>query len=198
MDYRRTEIATTLKRWLDRYSPPAAMKDKPQAMADEIDAMMRQLLRFAPQTGYGDFVAEVLERVEAGMRTRAWPTVGEVGVVAGAMRKERGGENRVADATVAFDEYEIAAKKMRAGDAVGQQYIYGPKAKELEARGFVDDATFRKYRSSLFFSLRGMYGGDRAVAMEDELIRDHTASARPTSPEELAEMREAKFKRMGE
>jgi hypothetical protein len=182
---------------LPRYTRPDHLDDAAaRAEAADLVTDINAEIPVMPEAMFPGFLADVFSKLRRSYTRRDWPPIGAFVKAVQLARREITPSGAPEPET--RDEYEIAAAKMLAGDAVGQQYIYGPKAKELEARGMVDDATFRKYRSSLFFSLRGMYGGERAIAVEDELIRDHTASARPTSPEELAAMREAKFKRMGE
>ena len=78
MNLRTAEITQAFTRWLDRYSPPASIKDKPQAMQDEADMLLRALIRSAPGTNVGQWTERVLERVSERMKTRAWPTVFEI------------------------------------------------------------------------------------------------------------------------
>jgi hypothetical protein len=94
----RTEIIHgILSRWLDRYSPPVAMKDNRQAIQDEAEALLRVLLRFAPKEGYEGWVADALDRCAYGMKTRAWPTVGDLGAACSNLRKDRRGDSVSAD-----------------------------------------------------------------------------------------------------
>lgn len=80
MSLKTIEITKTFSRWLERYSPPLAIRDKPQAMQDEVDTLVRVLMRGAPAENVGQWVERVLERVSERMTTRAWPTAGEVAV----------------------------------------------------------------------------------------------------------------------
>jgi hypothetical protein len=182
---------------LPRYTRPDHLDDlAAKAEAADLVTDINAEIPVMASEAFNGFLADVHSKLRRTYTRRDWPPIAAFVKAIHACRGER--PSAATSKAEPPDEYAIAAEKMRAGDLVGQQYIYGPKAKELEARGMVDDATFRKYRSAVFFALRGTYGGERAIAMEDELIRDHTACARPTSPEELAAMREAKFKRMGQ
>jgi hypothetical protein len=182
---------------LPRYTRPDHLDDlAAKAEAADLVADINAEIPVMQADAFPGFLADVHSKLRRTYTRRDWPPIAAFVKAIHACRGER--PSVKASETEPRDEYEIAAAKMLAGDAVGQQYIYGPKAKELEARGMVDDATFRKYRSSLFFSLRGMYGGERAIEMEDAILRDHAACARPVSAEELAAAREQKLKRMGE
>lgn len=102
MSLKTIEITKTFSRWLERYSPPLAIRDKPQAMQDEVDTLVRVLMRGAPSEGVGRWAERVLERVSERMTTRAWPTAGEIAVAVrghggksdSASRGERGNLSR--------------------------------------------------------------------------------------------------------
>ena len=93
MSIRTDTIRRDLGRWLDRYSPPQAMKDNPRAIQDEGEALLRVLLKFAPREGYEGWVADALDRCAYTMKTRAWPTVGELGAACSNLRKDRIGND---------------------------------------------------------------------------------------------------------
>ncbi len=78
---RSAEISMAFTRWLQRYSPPAQIRDNQQAQQDEVDALLSVLMRSAPQSEAGTWVARVLDRLEYRMKTRAWPTKGELAEV---------------------------------------------------------------------------------------------------------------------
>ena len=75
---RIAEISKRLTEWLDRYSPPVAMRDKPHAQQAEVNAILGTILKHAPKDGYDGWVSRMLDICAEGMRTRAWPTVGEI------------------------------------------------------------------------------------------------------------------------
>lgn len=75
---RKVEIAEKLTRFLARFSPPTSIRDNPQAMQDETDALLRRLLHHGPANGAGQWAEKVLQACEVHMQTRAWPTVREV------------------------------------------------------------------------------------------------------------------------
>jgi hypothetical protein len=169
MNFRTTEISQMLLRWLDRYSPPASMKDKPQAMQDEAEALLRVLLKFAPASDYVGWVNGALDSLEYQMKTRAWPTKGEMGAVCANLRKDKA----VNAEPVVFDTYSIMAAKMKAGGAVGEAYLYGREACEIIKRRLVTEETMKAYRSAAFLNRSQMYGEDAALKWEAQAKHDH-------------------------
>lgn len=168
MTYRATEITQTFTRWLERFTPPKQIKDNPRACQDEADALLKVLLRFAPSEGYRDFLAEVFDRVEIRMETRAWPSKAEIGAACSNVRKE---------CHVASDEpkrrghLEINADRMNRGDAVAETYVFGPDADTLLFRNMVPMPTMQRYRDSHFAALCDVYGRESAVGMMEAMRR---------------------------
>ena len=167
--FRKTEIASQLTRWLERYSPPMSIKDNPRAQQDEVESLLRVLLKFAPASDYTPWVNHALDRLEYQMKTRAWPTKGELGAVCSNIRKE----DPAAAPTWSLDTYEIHAKRIRAGDPVGDAWLYGRQALELIERGLVSEQDLKPGRSGLFFAMREAWGEDRARLAEAAMIQRH-------------------------
>lgn len=194
MSYHTDEITGWFQRWLDRFSPPQKIATNERAMQDERASLLRVLLKFAPKEDGRAWFNRITEALEYQMKTRAWPTVNELGSCCVADRKANG--SKAPEWFKPADEYEIAAKRMQAAEAVSESYLYGMKARELLARGLVSDSLMQAYRSALFFKLRDVYGEDKAREMEGRLLDEHARSERPTSPEELDAARSARFRKM--
>lgn len=75
---RNAEITHAFTRWLERYTPPASIRDNARAMQDEADTLLRSLIRSAPNENSRQWVERVLERVSENLKTRAWPTAHEI------------------------------------------------------------------------------------------------------------------------
>jgi len=189
MSLRQSEITAALTRWLDRYSCPMNLRDKPQAAQAEAEALAGVLLRFAPQTEYQPFLNRVFSQLDYQMKTRAWPTVAEIGAVCSNVRKA---------ATVGPVDSErdmrpvaIAARAMAEGKPVGEGWLYGRMAVEMIAERLVDKATMDKYRSGAFLHRKAVYGEPAALAWEAEakarhedakhIFRESPTSGRDTS-----------------
>lgn len=161
-------LTQSLSRYLDRRTMPQGFKDKPQAQRDEIAALVRTLIKLAPSAGYQDWCAEFIERLAMDAQTRAWPTQSEMQAAARALRKSA---IRAFDAEskVKFDPLAIAAKRIRAGEAVGDEYLWGRCCVEMQREHGVTDEELKPYRSALFFADKAMV--DEAGALEREAQR---------------------------
>lgn len=104
MSLKTIELTKTFSRWLERYSPPLAIRDKPQAMQDEVDTLVRVLMRGAPSENVGQWAERVLERVSERMTTRAWPTAGEVAVAVRGFAGKSDAAERGERASLSRDE----------------------------------------------------------------------------------------------
>ena len=163
-------------RWLDRYSPPASMRNNPQAIQDEVTGLLRQLLKHAPETDFSDWVAEVLDRCSQVMKTRAYPTQNEMGATCVNLNRERrqeaGGFGSAKDGWEA-DPALFASNNMAQGLPVGEAWLYGISACEVIARKLVGRETMEAYRSGAYFARRAMYGEEAAKAWEADAKERH-------------------------
>ena len=190
MSIRTDVIRRDLGRWLDRYSPPQAMKDNARAIQDEAEALLRVLLKFAPREGYDTWVSDALDRCAFTMKTRAWPTVGELGAACSNLRKEGShGHSGPAVAWVA-DPVEINAKRINAGEAVGDEWLYGRRCVEILRSGRVTTDQIRRYRSAFFFAMKEVYGEAEALRREAEYKAKHAAAVEidgaPVEPRDVS------------
>lgn len=172
---RKAEIQGMLARWLERYSPPSQIRDNNRAQQDEVESLLGVLLKFAPGSDYTGFINRVFDQLEYQMKTRAWPTKGEVGAVCSNLRKEMPKAEQTSLDTDMSDA-GIFARQMARGESVPVGALYGIVACEMIARGLVDEATMRAYRSNWFFARQRVYDEDRARRDEAEQIAKHDAA----------------------
>lgn len=170
MNLHDADILGRLKRFLERRTMPKALDDKPQAIADELAAMTRIISRHSDKNNFAAwwnrFEADLGERNE----TRSWPSEGEVSASCRAVSNFGG--TRIAEQG-SIDPHHIAAKRIAAGEAVGDEWIYGRRAGELVEKGLATEGQLRAYRSALFFRMKKMWGEDVAKKAESELIARH-------------------------
>lgn len=175
MSLHTADVANRLRGFLDRRTMPRLFEGKPAAIKAEVDALTAAVARYAPQ---GDALREWWPGFEARLaeanQTRVWPSEGEVKAAAIAGRAPA----VAAQLQSTPDEMalEIAAKRIAAGEAVGDGFLYGRQALDLERRGMVSPADLRKYRSALYFTLKETYVEAIARRMEAELIARHDAA----------------------
>lgn len=172
-DLRTAEISGLFTRWLERYSPPQSIRENERAQQDEAAALLGVILKFAPRTGHAEFTAKALDQIEYQMKTRAWPTKGELGAVCSNLRKEadRGRRDATSDADMSLAA--ITERMMLRGEPVGEGWLYGLSACELIARGVVDADTMRRYRSGAYFARKQAYGEAHAQAWQAEREAAH-------------------------
>lgn len=72
------DLSQRFNRWLQRFSPPRQIADKPQVMADEANALFAIFLEHAPDQDWQDWWDKAMRALEASMTTRSWPAPGEV------------------------------------------------------------------------------------------------------------------------
>lgn len=176
MNIRQAEIAKQLTQWLESYTPPRNMAGNAEAMQRESERLLNVLSKFAPNDGYQGWVNSVLEQCAYQMKTRAWPTVGELGAACSNARKSMPAVDR--PATFAFDIYELNANRMKSGEAVAEGYLYGREAVEMIARRLIDHDTMTKYRSAAFFRRKDMHGEEAALRWEAEAKERHESAKR--------------------
>lgn len=169
MNIRQAEIAKGLADWLALYSPPRNIAGKPEDVQREMDRLIAVIIKYAPQDGYNGWLQSVLDHLAMQMKTRAWPTVGEIGSACTALRSKAIGPATVTE----FDVYELNANRMKAGEPVGEGYLYGREAVEIIARGLIDRETMTRYRSAAFLSRKKAYGEASALTWEAESKERH-------------------------
>ncbi len=173
MNPREEYLNQYFNEWLDRFSPPRAIQNNPKAMQDDANAMMQTVLRHAPGKDYAVWLDDVLRNLAENMTTRSWPAPGEL---AKACKAKASPSDRPKAEDWKVDEYEAVSKRMRAGEAVGEGYLYGRQAVELIKRGLVDKDTMMKYRSAAYFHRKDTHGQASATAWEDEAKERHEAA----------------------
>lgn len=72
------DLSQRFNRWLQRFSPPRQIADKPEVMADEAKALFGIFLDHAPDHDWQDWWDKAIRALEASMTTRSWPAPGEV------------------------------------------------------------------------------------------------------------------------
>lgn len=173
-------IGKKLAAYLDRRSPPRQIANRPDAQADEIDAIMRTLMRFRP----GGNLTEWWQRLEDGLalscETHAWPLPKQF-----AKAAEAASRSSMVDVSAERwepDPIAIAARRMNEGKTVGVHCLYGPMSEALLGAGVSED-TMKRYRSAAFFTRRDMYGEDEAKAWERSMqsVGKSSGKAKPLS-----------------
>lgn len=180
-------ITEEFMNWLGRYSPRFAIRENERAMADEVNALMRILLKFAPTTDYLSWLQKITDQLDFQMKSQTWPTVAEVGAVCVNIAKDKPKGGTAVE--YVFDSYRINAARMEKGEGVPEGFIFGREAVEMVKRGLLSPDTLRRYRTGWFLNAKSVYGEEEALRMEREMLRKHDAaegvwSREPSPPPE--------------
>lgn len=162
-------LSSKLTEYLDRRTMPRGLQSA-EAQKKETQALIHCLVRYAPRQEFGEWWGKLEVTLDEAAETRAWPTVAEIRKAAMVIRGP--GSKHVAEVGD-IDPLAIIAERINAGDLVGDGYLYGRLAVDLQRRGLVTVDTLRKYRSALYFRLKNTYGEDRAREMEARFIQRH-------------------------
>lgn len=166
-------LSSRFNEFLDRFSPPRRIASDFDAQQREADAMLRTVLKYAPSDEYPRFLDRVLTQLQEGMKTRAWPTTGELAEACRLFAPKR---ERPVDATQGLDAAVINAARMAAGEAVGDFWLFGICAVELEERGLVDPDVMRSYRAAAFATRKAFYGEGSALQWRVDREAAHDAA----------------------
>lgn len=171
----KADIKGKLKRFLERKSTPRFFEAKPAAADAETDALVDVIASLAPRDA--DRLRDWwpgFERECGLLCGHLWPSEKDCAKAAKAapVASLGSGTEWVLDPPV------INAKRMAEGKAVGEAWLYGSLSVEMIARGLVDEATMRRYRSSAYFARKNIYGEEAAKAWEDEAIARHDSARR--------------------
>lgn len=177
MTPREEWLSDSLQRYLDRRSMPQGFKDKPAAVRDEIQALVKTLFRLAPVREYSDWWDDFSDRLAEDAKTRAWPTQGEMKDAARAIRKA-GVQPLRTESEWQLDPMKIAAQRIRDGESVGNEWLFGRCCVEMMDAHMITDADLAPYRSALFFSDKDTVGDEAALEREKERKEMHRVALR--------------------
>lgn len=170
MSNRNEYLSQVFNEWLDRFSPPRSIQNNPKAMQDDANSMLAIVSKYAPSQGYAEWLEKVLTDLTENMTTRSWPAPGELVKACKARFEQR---ERPKGEDWVLDECAVIGAKMKAGQAVGEGWLYGRSAVELIKRGLVDYETMTAYRSAAFLSRKDTQGEESALHWEAEAKERH-------------------------
>lgn len=173
MTARNEYISQFFNEWLDRFSPPRSIQNNPKAMQDDANSMLAIVMKYAPAQGYAEWLDRVLGDLTENMTTRSWPAPGELVKACKARFEQR---DRPKGEDWQLDECAVIGAKMKAGQPVGEGWLYGRSAVELIQRGLVDFETMTAYRSGAFFARKDAMGEEAALRWEAEAKERHEAA----------------------
>lgn len=142
-------------------------------IAEEVNALCAASL--SPDA-FRKRVEDAFRELRRGYTQRQWPTVAhfvravEQTAVKWAKVTDQDGEG---GSVYLPSEFQIAARRIKAGEAVGDTWVFGRGAVDLLNAGLVAEGDLRPYRSTLYFSAKAAGGRDYAEAIEAKIIARH-------------------------
>jgi hypothetical protein len=175
MNLHQSDIQSRLARFLERKQMPRRLEGKGGAMEDEVRALCAAVERNAPRDS--ERLAEWWPRFEAVLGEvcgSMWPTEKEIRDAASKVSADM--PRIIGPEVEKLNPVQIAAKRMNAGEPVGDQWLWGSMACELIASREIDEATMKRYRSGAFFAQKATYGEEAALRWEAEMKARHEAA----------------------
>ena len=169
---REAFLTEQLQRFLTERRVAPKSLSTPQARADETKALARIVLTRAPRDGFEEWWDEVERFIGSHADTRAWPTEKEMLAATHAARvpgKTAGGPRE----EFKLDPAMVAANKIKAGEAVGEDWLWGRLSLELTKGGLVSEYELQRYRDAFAKNAEAIYGKPEAARMMDERRARH-------------------------
>lgn len=168
-DERMAVIEDALMRFQARYTPPKAMSK--DAQEDTFAAVCASINRKLPskvtEQGLRDRLSRVFEYVSDRHETNAWPLQAQYTKAVNA--------TAASGSTPASTEWKVdpvahAARRIRAGEPVGQEWLFGRGLMELSMQQGITEADVKPYRDSLFYADRALVGEAEARRRQSDRI----------------------------
>lgn len=165
-----------LRRFLKRKAVPRHLDNDTEAQSDEVAALLQVLSNFVPEDPEQfDLWWPQVEAKLGLMIKSVWPTEREVAEACRLVAAKvvpfptRAPEPQMSSAKLRWEkEIQTAADMMNAGVPIGEPWLYGMIAAEVEDRGLVPPEVFEKYRSFAYAARSRLYGNEATLAWAQE------------------------------
>lgn len=169
---RMAVIEDAVMRFQARYTPPRAMSK--DAQEDTFAAVCASINRKLPskvtEEGLRDRLSRIFEYVSDRHETNAWPLQAEY---TKAVNATAASGSMPASTEWKVDPVAHAARRMRAGEPVGQEWLFGRGLMELSMQQGITEAEVKPYRVSLFYADRDLVGEAEAQRRQtDRMARN--------------------------
>lgn len=170
MSARKEYLTRVFSDYLARKTVPRDFADNEKAQSAEFAALVRTVLRSAPEINYQEWWPRFEDAADSIMQTRVWPSVNQLRAAAKLTHK---GGSGTASVAINMDSASINARRILRGDPVGDEWIYGRSAVEAIQSGQITEDNLRPYRSGMYFAMRDVIGEDAARERERQYQRRH-------------------------
>jgi hypothetical protein len=156
---------------LERRQLPQHLRDNPQAAKDEADALCRAAVKVAPDANVQEWWPRFEDTLDRMSKGRWWPIVSEIFDAA----KKVPSTARV-DTDWTADPRRINAKRIKAGEPVGDCWLFGRSCLEMMDREGITENELEPYRESLRRELFDLYDKDEAAHFWAGYLNRHEAA----------------------
>lgn len=170
-DERMRLILSHVNRFLLGWKRPEHLTDETalQRLRATAEAINKRLPASFNRDGLEAACADIEQAVTEAHRGREWPDVSLFAKCA----EDRGAQEAQARPVAhVFDPVQINLARLRRGDALGDEWLFGRCAVELLKAGATEE-DLDAYRSGLFFNFKGVWGVEEARRVEINLRRRH-------------------------
>lgn len=159
-DQRKAEAAKMVSAFLMDFSTPRGMSVDQQS--SRISGVADAFARRMPTKGdFSESCQAVLDKVRDTHMSNSWPAQA---VFVIAMPQSEAMTPKAAE-TYRIDEWELAAKRMAAGEPVAEQYVWGAASDGLVSKGLVTPESRDRYRIGAVAAATGAWSGDAQKIM---------------------------------
>jgi hypothetical protein len=162
---------------LRRYKTPDYLSD--DALRDEVNMLVDDINQHIPSGLTQPDLHNLLPMINAAIRQRqssqGWP-LAKVFITATGDAVATLGRQKAVDVsanTASLNPVEITAKRMRAGESIGEWFLYGRQAIEMIESRQIDQTTLDGYRSRAFLNRKEQNGEGAASLWEIEARNRH-------------------------
>lgn len=170
-DERMRLILSHVNRFLLGWKRPEHLTDETamQRMRATAEAINKRLPASFNREGLEVAWGDIAQAVTEAHRGKEWP---DVSLFAKCAEERGAAEAKARPVAHVFDTVQINLRRLRKGDALGDEWIFGRRAVELLNAG-ASEEELDAYRSALFFKSKGVWGVEDARRVELDLRRRH-------------------------
>lgn len=169
MSARKEYLTRVFSDFLARKTVPRDFAGNEKAQDAEFSALIRTVLKSAPEINYQEWWPRFEDAVDSMMQTRVWPSVNQLRGAAKLVSKGRSAHSD----EWSMDTVQINARRVRNREALGDEWFFGTRAVQLIQQAGITEDDLTPYRSGLWFSILGTYGENAARVRESEYRKKH-------------------------
>ncbi|TYO91446.1 hypothetical protein [Oceanicella actignis] len=171
-------VRNRLMTFLRRRSIPRHLAGNEEAIAAEIESLVRRIAAHAPRSleALDRWWPQFERRLELTGNGRSWPVAKEIADAAAKTPLETTGERAAPDIGSHSWRLQIVARRIRNGEAVGEMDLWGETAVELVNTGMVFEGDIERYREVFAARLIEHLGEDAALKALQRLEALHAGA----------------------